>query len=165
MRGCVAIVTDAGRDPVDAGGASDEGACLRTAKSRGPDAPTLASSWRMAMSALTGLTRRDPLTTVANKPGHRGAREGTRHSPHPPRRKDSCDDSGATCGETRTRVSNYHGMALHVPLRSNACHALAVKNGLERNFESLNPYRQGRLTALVMPIRIPATMSGLPERA
>jgi hypothetical protein len=40
------IVTDAGWDAVDAGGAKDEGACLRTAKSCGPDAPTLASSWR-----------------------------------------------------------------------------------------------------------------------
>jgi hypothetical protein len=34
------------RDAVDAGGASDEGAGLRTAKSCGPDAPTLASSRR-----------------------------------------------------------------------------------------------------------------------
>jgi hypothetical protein len=42
--GRLAIVTDAGRDAVDAGGASDEGAFLRTAKSCGPDAPTLASS-------------------------------------------------------------------------------------------------------------------------
>jgi len=52
---------------VDAGGASDEGACLRTAKSCGPDAPTLASSWRS-----------NPPMTVANKPGHRGEREGNR---------------------------------------------------------------------------------------
>jgi hypothetical protein len=42
--GRLAIVTNAGRDAVDASGASDEGACLRTAKSRGPDAPMLASS-------------------------------------------------------------------------------------------------------------------------
>jgi hypothetical protein len=34
------------RDAVDAGGAADESADLRTAKSCGPDAPTLASSWR-----------------------------------------------------------------------------------------------------------------------
>src|ERR1700682_3492108 len=34
---------------------------LRTAKPCGPDAPTLASSWR-----------NPPLTTVARKPGHRG---------------------------------------------------------------------------------------------
>jgi len=44
--GRIAIVTDAGRDAVDAGGAADESADLRTAKSCGPDAPTLASSWR-----------------------------------------------------------------------------------------------------------------------
>jgi len=35
----------------------------RTEKSCGPDAPTLASSWRKTI----------PLMTVANKPGHRGA--------------------------------------------------------------------------------------------
>jgi hypothetical protein len=46
MEGRFAIVTDAGRDAMDAGGASDEGAGLRTAKSCGPDASTLASNWR-----------------------------------------------------------------------------------------------------------------------
>jgi hypothetical protein len=56
------------RDAVDAGGASDEGAGLRTAKSCGPDAPTLASSWWKTI----------PLMTVANKPGHRGEYEGNR---------------------------------------------------------------------------------------
>jgi hypothetical protein len=40
--GRFAIVTDVGRDAVDAGGAADESANLRTAKSCGPDAPTLA---------------------------------------------------------------------------------------------------------------------------
>src|SRR5258708_15855973 len=39
----------------------------RTAKSCGPDAPTLASSWRSY-----------PLTTVARKPGHRGEHEVSR---------------------------------------------------------------------------------------
>ena len=43
-RGALAIVTDAGRDAVDAGGAKDEGADLRTAKSCGSDASTPASS-------------------------------------------------------------------------------------------------------------------------
>ena len=52
--GRIAIVTDAGRDVVDASGASDEGACLRTAKSCGPDAPTLASSFAEAQSAQPG---------------------------------------------------------------------------------------------------------------
>jgi hypothetical protein len=64
--GRLAIVTDAGRDAVDAGSASDEGAGLRTAKSCGPDAPTLASSSREA--SFLGAT-------VAIKPGHRGERE------------------------------------------------------------------------------------------
>jgi hypothetical protein len=39
-------VINAGRDAVDADGAQDEGAHSRTAKSCGPDAPTLVSSWR-----------------------------------------------------------------------------------------------------------------------
>jgi hypothetical protein len=43
-RGALRNVINAGRDAVDAGGASDESAALRTAKSCGPDAPTLASS-------------------------------------------------------------------------------------------------------------------------
>jgi hypothetical protein len=65
--GRLAIVTNARRDAVDASGASDEGAGLRTAKSCGPDAPTLASSrWS------------DLLATVTKKPGHRGEREGNR---------------------------------------------------------------------------------------
>ena len=66
--GRIAIVTDAGRDAVDAGGASDEGTGLRTAKSCGPDAPTLAFKSR-------GSIR---LMTVTIKPGHRGEREGNR---------------------------------------------------------------------------------------
>ena len=78
IEGRFAIVTNAGRDAVDVSGAFDESVCLRTAKSCGPDAPTLASSWRVAMSALTGLTRRDPLAMVTNKPGHQGEREGNR---------------------------------------------------------------------------------------
>jgi len=52
---------------MDADGAADESAGLRTAKSCGPDAPTLASSWRNY-----------PLTTVAKKPGHRGEHEANR---------------------------------------------------------------------------------------
>src|ERR1700726_2975706 len=56
-----AHVTNAEQDAVDAGSAKDEGADLRTAKPCGPDAPTLASSWRS-----------NPQTTVARKPGHRG---------------------------------------------------------------------------------------------
>ena len=48
---------------MDAVGAADESAGPRTAKSCGPDAPTLASS-----------LRQHPQATVANKPGHRGER-------------------------------------------------------------------------------------------
>jgi hypothetical protein len=44
--GRFAIVTNAGRDAVDASGATDESTALRTAKACGPDAPTLASSSR-----------------------------------------------------------------------------------------------------------------------
>jgi hypothetical protein len=44
LEGRIAIVTDAGRDAVDADGAADESIAPRTAKSCGPDAPTLASS-------------------------------------------------------------------------------------------------------------------------
>jgi hypothetical protein len=45
-KGALRNVINAGRDAVDAGGASDEGVCLRTAKSCGPDASTPASSLR-----------------------------------------------------------------------------------------------------------------------
>jgi hypothetical protein len=61
------IVANAGWDAVDAGGASDEGAVLRTAKSCGPDASTPASSWRENI----------PLATVTRKPDHRGEHEVT----------------------------------------------------------------------------------------
>jgi hypothetical protein len=45
--GRFAVVTNAGWDAVDAGGAKDESADLRTAKSCGPDTPTLVSSrWK-----------------------------------------------------------------------------------------------------------------------
>ena len=42
--GRLAIVTNAGRDAVDVDSAFDEWRLKRTAKSCGPDAPTLASS-------------------------------------------------------------------------------------------------------------------------
>ena len=45
-RGALAIVIDAGQDAVDADALSDEQRLMRTAKSCGPDAPTLASSSR-----------------------------------------------------------------------------------------------------------------------
>jgi hypothetical protein len=60
------------RDAVDAAASGARRACgrmmlKRTAKSCGPDAPTLVSSWRS-----------NPSMTVANKPGHRGEHEGSR---------------------------------------------------------------------------------------
>jgi len=48
------------RDAVDALATRDERCVRRTAKSCGPDAPTLVSSFAEAMSALMGPTRRDP---------------------------------------------------------------------------------------------------------
>jgi hypothetical protein len=68
LEGRIAIVTDAGWDAMDAGGASDEGAGLRTAKSCGPDASTLA--FKSAQETAPA--------TVTNKPDHRGEREGNR---------------------------------------------------------------------------------------
>src|SRR5260370_37072131 len=46
QEGRLAIVTDAGRDVVDARRPADEALLGRTAKSRGPDASTPASSWQ-----------------------------------------------------------------------------------------------------------------------
>jgi hypothetical protein len=65
--GRLAIVTDAGRDAVDAGGAKDESADLRTAKACGPDAPTLVSS-----------LRDEAQTTVTRKPDRRGEHDISR---------------------------------------------------------------------------------------
>jgi hypothetical protein len=45
-RGALRNVINAGWDAVDAGGANDEGAILRTAKACGPDLSTLRSSLR-----------------------------------------------------------------------------------------------------------------------
>jgi hypothetical protein len=69
FKGRIAIVTDAERDAVDVSGATDERAFLRTAKSCGPDASTLASSF---------TERNFRKATVTNKPDHRGEYEGNR---------------------------------------------------------------------------------------
>ena len=53
---------------MDAEGAIDERRLMRTAKSCGPDTPTLVSSRRKTI----------PQATVAIKPGHRGEPEGNR---------------------------------------------------------------------------------------
>ena len=67
QEGRFAIVTNAGRDAVDAAVSNDERCWLRTAKSCGPDAPTLASS-----------SSSDRRATVATTPGHWGEHEGNR---------------------------------------------------------------------------------------
>jgi hypothetical protein len=53
---------------MDAGDASDEGGFLRTAKSCGPDASTLAFK----------LAQKTAPATVTTKPDHRGEHEGNR---------------------------------------------------------------------------------------
>jgi hypothetical protein len=63
----LANVINAERDAVDADAQLDEQRETRTAKSCGPDAPTLASSLRLAAQV-----------TVAKEPGHRGEHEGNR---------------------------------------------------------------------------------------
>jgi hypothetical protein len=68
QEGRLAIVTDVGRDAVDAVAAQDGRGRRRTAKSCGPDAPTLVSSLRMI----------EPQATVAKEPGHRGEHEISR---------------------------------------------------------------------------------------
>src|ERR1700692_4761074 len=62
----------------------------RTAKSCGPDAPTLASSFAEFKSAQPGLDKTYPLMTVAKEPGHRGARR----KPLKPLRAGTPGDSG-----------------------------------------------------------------------
>ena len=52
--GRCATSRNAARDAVDAGGRLMGDCCLRTEKSCGPDAPTLASSWREAIFAGDG---------------------------------------------------------------------------------------------------------------
>jgi hypothetical protein len=69
-KGRFAIVTNVGRDAMDAGGATDERASLRTAKSCGPDAS-------MVGVKLAMMLRITP-ATVTTKPDHRGEREGNR---------------------------------------------------------------------------------------
>jgi hypothetical protein len=80
--GRLAIVTDAGRDAMDAGGAADESAYLRTMKSCGPDASTPASSPAEATplddgdknARSLGRARRKPLKPLrAGMPGDPGA--------------------------------------------------------------------------------------------
>jgi hypothetical protein len=94
-KGRIAIVTDVRRDAVDAAvsgaqswiagrvsrersAAHGRAIVLRTAKSCGPDAPTLASSCAGVVSPQPGATDRSRAATVAKEPGHRGEREVSR---------------------------------------------------------------------------------------
>src|SRR5256714_15602619 len=70
--GRLAIVTNAGRDAVDADGAADEQHVRRTAKSCGSDAPTLASSWQVVTcwrqwqeSPVSGESAKETVKTIA----------------------------------------------------------------------------------------------------
>jgi hypothetical protein len=71
QRGARAIVTDAGRDAVDIDGAEDDRRLRWTAKSCGPDAPTLVSSWRVnrkrrwQTSMVTGESTKETVKTIA----------------------------------------------------------------------------------------------------
>src|SRR5882672_12713252 len=71
QRGARAIVTDAGRDAVDTDGAEDDRRWRWTAKSCGPDAPTLVSSWRVNRkrrwqpSMVTGESTKETVKTIA----------------------------------------------------------------------------------------------------
>jgi len=67
----LAIVTNVGRDAVDALAAQDERRNKRTAKSCGPDASTLAFTLAKIASAI------EP-TMVTTKPDHQGEHEGNR---------------------------------------------------------------------------------------
>jgi hypothetical protein len=58
--------------PVSDHQASGREMLQRTAKSCGPDAPTLASSFAEGVSAQPGLDKTYPQATVAKEPGHRG---------------------------------------------------------------------------------------------
>jgi hypothetical protein len=80
QRGARAIVTDAGRDAVDTDGAEDDRRWRWTAKSCGPDAPTLESSrWRQLRrrrwqkSPVTGESTKETVKTIARgMPGDSG---------------------------------------------------------------------------------------------
>ena len=69
-KGRIAIVTDAGRDAVDAGSATDERVVLRTAKSCGPDASMVGVKFVMMLRITRAM--------VTTKPDHQGEREGNR---------------------------------------------------------------------------------------
>src|SRR5882757_8102975 len=79
-RGALRNVINAGRDAVDADALKDERRLRRTAKSCGPDAPTLESSWRSYLrrrrwqkSPVTGESTKETVKTIARgMPGDSG---------------------------------------------------------------------------------------------
>jgi hypothetical protein len=90
-RGALAIVTDVGQDAVDADGVTDENTRSRTAKSCGPDASTLASSFRGVtrlsdgdkQARSPGRARRKPLKPLrAGMPGNSGELVATTTGEH-----------------------------------------------------------------------------------
>jgi hypothetical protein len=71
-QGALAIVTNVGRDAMDAFGAADECTDKRTAKSRGPDIPTLISGatrkrchLRRQKSPVSGASAKEAVKTIA----------------------------------------------------------------------------------------------------
>ena len=76
---------------------------MRTAKSRGPDTPTLVSSWRS-----------NPPMTGAKEPGPRGEHEVTVKTIAQGRP----DESGTTCGDYRVLTTNAHGPRVRAGTRS-----------------------------------------------
>ena len=64
--GRLAIVTNAGRDAVDAA-ARVTNVLTRTAKSCGPDAPMLASSWRRCFASRRRRWQESPVTEESSK--------------------------------------------------------------------------------------------------
>jgi len=63
----LAIVTNVGRDAVDALAAQDERRTKRTAKSCGPDIPTLISSWRRCFASRQWRRQQSPVSGASTK--------------------------------------------------------------------------------------------------
>jgi hypothetical protein len=112
---------------MDAGGAADEGAVLRTAKSCGPDAPTLASSSREA--SFLGAT-------VARKPGSPGR---ARRKPLKPLRGE--------CRVNRCDRGNYARMLILFCMRGCGRYPSARHSLRPPFFGPMIPVRPGRESA------------------
>src|ERR1700737_2349876 len=115
---------------------------LRTAKSCGPDAPTLASSFANGKSAQPGADKSDIREmTVAKEPGHRGAR----HRPLKPLRAGMPGDPGgpvvlstlhrgaAGAAGTRHSPRPQRGRKINARLGRIASRGREVASGIEPN--------------------------------